>query len=76
LSFLQTLLELDSKKRLLINKVFLQPWLQVEILIWFSISAYIKQNELHEQLFDNAWKDSFLLFFFFLNSLHDNTQLF
>lgn len=30
LSFLQTLLELDSKKRLLINKVFLQPWLQVE----------------------------------------------
>ena len=32
LSFLQSLLELDSKKRLLINKVFLQPWLQVDLL--------------------------------------------
>ena len=30
LSFLQTLLELDSRKRLQINRVFLQPWLQVE----------------------------------------------
>ena len=29
LSFVQTLLELDSRKRLHINKVFLQPWLQV-----------------------------------------------
>jgi hypothetical protein len=36
LSFVQTLLELDSKKRLLINKVFLQPWLQVEIFVLFS----------------------------------------
>jgi hypothetical protein len=33
LSFLQTLLELDSRRRLHINKVFLQPWLQVEILV-------------------------------------------
>ena len=30
LHFLQSLLELESKRRLLINKVFLQPWLQVE----------------------------------------------
>ena len=29
LSFVQSLLELESKRRLLINKVFLQPWLQV-----------------------------------------------
>lgn len=29
LSFLESLLALDSRRRLLINKVFLQPWLQV-----------------------------------------------
>jgi hypothetical protein len=30
LNFIQSLLELERKKRLVINKVFLQSWLQVE----------------------------------------------
>jgi hypothetical protein len=31
LNFIQSLLEIERKKRLVINKVFLQSWLQVEI---------------------------------------------
>ena len=66
LSFVQTLLELDSRKRLLINKVFLQPWLQVDTSdLLFSSSLgfifHLHENKLFFGKFVFAWVCGILL---------------
>jgi len=40
LNFIRSLLEIERKKRLVINKVFLQSWLQVEIFFCMNYMLF------------------------------------